>query len=1135
MEEKSRKNPWLGLESYQEGEILYGRDDDIRDLTQSVLNDTDTLLYGKSGIGKSSILNAGVIPAARRYGYLPVLIRLSHKGGFSYLHQIKEAIAHATIPIPTDENGNLVTLSQEEQTAREQELALRIREVVACKDKDKETLYEYFHRHTFHDKDGERINLLIIFDQFEEIFTLQKDSATKKRFFAELANFLNDIMPDELQADVIMQSDSQAEVTVFDADNIDDLLDDLILTSGNDIPEYVTDNTIHLVFTIREDFLSEFEYYSTTIPSLKQNRYGLRPINEEQASQIILRPVPGLISESVARLIIENVTGRDDFRLDGVPEIEVDSAVLSLYLNRLYNAKEGDVITAELVEQKGGEIISNFYNDAISVISESAVEYLEDRLLNGQGRRDNITVYDAIHEGNVTEKELDILCNKKKILRQFNYAGDLRIEYVHDILCPVVKAHKDERVLLKQQEAERERQEAEHEALVRRQKEELEKVEREARRQRKKIRMRLNVSLFLLLAGIVTWTIWFFFNRMTFKESYADFTVRYGWPEGIGKKLSDSEKGQMPVYYQLVRYGYNKKNTRVNVLNSQKQPTRNKFDESPLVGLYETDGNDKQAKDFAILQRQTAYWIYTSDNNNNVFRKTAYGMNGEELYSIQFFRSSSQSMNGGTADAAGNWVWANYINSAGQSLRIRDNGADRMRIMVNDSTGYYESYRFFNETGTPQPNHMDVYGYRYVLGKDGRILQKIPVDVFGDPIEDAAITYEAFDRFGRWLQASAGKAEYHSRMVVFTMKERTDSLLFGENGELKYRSETMPDESYSYFYEKGKRMDVAHYRIENEGRILTYQEQILPRTNPNVQQTRYFYADSIMPYRIKHEETEGNRFFVAYYGGVLPSRIDTPIYEGTYHKMVVDTLKEEGLTKVIKEYLDMNDSLSLLCEYNRDVAYYNDKNEMIKHVTYKNDSICYAYLNEYENGEIVAQSVMGVDGKTPVRYPKMEMEQLCYYKMKYIRNFSGNLVAIKGVNEFGEESLITIIKDGELFEYRLNVLPSQLFGKEERGDCQIFGTQMYFESLHKIDRANQVEYIRISDMQGTWYQSGIKNGDLLINNPAATIVKVARPNPEKNTYDILEFAIPKGEKGIEHYPVYFNQKEMKRYNNAIHK
>ena len=79
MEENVRKNPWLGLESYKEGEILYGRDDDIRDLSQCVLNDRDTLLYGKSGIGKSSILNAGILPAARRDGFLPILVRLSHK------------------------------------------------------------------------------------------------------------------------------------------------------------------------------------------------------------------------------------------------------------------------------------------------------------------------------------------------------------------------------------------------------------------------------------------------------------------------------------------------------------------------------------------------------------------------------------------------------------------------------------------------------------------------------------------------------------------------------------------------------------------------------------------------------------------------------------------------------------------------------------------------------------------------------------------------------------------------------------------------------------------------------------------------------------------------------------------------
>jgi hypothetical protein len=147
MDIQNRRNPWLGLESYREGEVLYGRDDDIRDLTQCVLTDTDTLLYGKSGIGKSSILNAGVIPAARRNGFLPVLIRLSHKESHSYLEQIRQALTQ------------VVTLH----------------EVVPCKDAKKESPYEFFHRHTFHNADGERVKLLIIFDQFEEIFTLQSN------------------------------------------------------------------------------------------------------------------------------------------------------------------------------------------------------------------------------------------------------------------------------------------------------------------------------------------------------------------------------------------------------------------------------------------------------------------------------------------------------------------------------------------------------------------------------------------------------------------------------------------------------------------------------------------------------------------------------------------------------------------------------------------------------------------------------------------------------------------------------------------------------------------------------------------------------------------------------------------------
>ena len=451
MEEFVRKNPWLGLESYKEGEILYGRDDDIRDLSQCVLNDTDTLLYGKSGIGKSSILNAGVLPAARRNGYLPVLIRLSHKEKHSYLHQINQAILNAILHSLTGDFGTDVSITNGDYALNDAQSL--IREVVSCKDTEAESFYEYFHRHTFHNANGDRLKLLIIFDQFEEIFTLQDDVQKKKNFFTHLADLLNDIMPDELQQKVEISSDTQEEIIVGEESDFENIFDDLNLGVENSLPEYVTDNDIHFVFTIREDFLSEFEYYSAAIPSLKQNRYGLRPINEEQAAQIILRPVPELIDESVAKLIIEKITGKNDFKIDGVPELEVDSAVLSLYLNRLYEAKGGDTITRDLVEQKGGEIISDFYNDALSDISDSTIEYLEDMLLNGQGRRDNITVYDAINDGNISELELDILCNKKKILRQFNYAGDLRIEYVHDILCPIVERNKAERRIVAEEKS----------------------------------------------------------------------------------------------------------------------------------------------------------------------------------------------------------------------------------------------------------------------------------------------------------------------------------------------------------------------------------------------------------------------------------------------------------------------------------------------------------------------------------------------------------------------------------------------------------------------------------------------------------------------------------------------------------
>ena len=105
-------------------------------------------------------------------------------------------------------------------------------------------------------------------------------------------------------------------------------------------------------------------------------------------------PRPGLISKQVAKDIICKVTGAKptDFEIDDNPEIEVDSAILSLFLSEIYEKKhEGDkLVSRELIEEFGDNIIHDFYERTIRKVSPECTEYLEKRLVTDDGRRDSI-------------------------------------------------------------------------------------------------------------------------------------------------------------------------------------------------------------------------------------------------------------------------------------------------------------------------------------------------------------------------------------------------------------------------------------------------------------------------------------------------------------------------------------------------------------------------------------------------------------------------------------------------------------------------------------------------------------------------------------------------------------------------
>ena len=831
MEELEKKNPWLGLESYKEGEILYGRDHDIRDLSQCVLNDTDTLLYGKSGIGKSSILNAGILPAARRNGYLPVLIRLSHKEKHSYLYQINQAILNAI----TNEDNAL------------NEAQSLIREVLPCKDAEAEGFYEYFHRHTFHNLNGDRLKLLIIFDQFEEIFTLQDDAQKKKTFFAHLADLLNDIMPDELQQKVEISSDTQEEIIVKEESDFNNIFDDLNLGVENSLPEYIADNDIHFVFTIREDFLSEFEYYSAAIPSLKQNRYGLRPINEEQAAQIILRPIPELIDKSVAKHIIEKITGKKDFELDGVPEIEVDSAVLSLYLNRLYEASEGKTITKELVEQKGVKIISDFYNDAISDISDSTVEYLEDMLLNGQGRRDNITVYDAINDGNISEQELDILCNKKKILRQFNYAGDLRIEYVHDILCPVVEKNKAERKLVAEEKSKN-------------------KKLKDLRRQRSVILS--GIVLLLMCIGIYVMGV-----HIPVSKKFASTTKEWGHFVGI-EPLSKKEASYRPYHFILKKKGlFTKRYT-----SMECRDRFNKLSTSHGISPYIIVG---QMEDSVLAEgikgklQMVCKWEFIKDpvNKDLVIQERAYDMNDNLVYAFnynapQMILQEQKSKNSQDDDASKNVykkisktnsIIGSYVDGQGLPLELLKEGYRFVRITY-DKSGRDMLVEYFDWDGNPSTNADGAYQTYYEYDEIGQRISMSSLNMYGKRMIDHAgncgqiSKYDGYrrveilsvDEFGR---EKAVKNGYSRAMYEYDNNGREIMVsLWNEDGPVCPNSinfhilRTLYDDAKNsleerYYNAKDELINLIEVRFDTNGNMLYHSENANGKTT--IRNSRY--------------------------------------------------------------------------------------------------------------------------------------------------------------------------------------------------------------------------------------------------------------------------------------------------------
>jgi len=439
-------NPWLGLASFTEEtrQYFFGRDAEVAELARRVQRKLLTVLFGQSGLGKTSILRAGLVPRLREQGYCPVYVRIAYgRDSPEPADQIKEAIR---------------------QNARRSGEWTQAGVAVAG-----ESLWEFLHHRddVLRDEAGHTLIPLLIFDQFEEIFTLaQSDDfgrARAARFIAELADLVENRPPKEFEAR-LEQDESAAER--FDFARSD----------------------YRVLIALREDYLAPLEGLKQAIPSITQNRLRLAPMTGTQALAAVLKPGKGLVTQEVAEAIVRFVAGGAE-----LSNAVVEPSLLSLICRELNDARiaQGRAeISLDLLAGSHTTILSNFYERALADQPAEVRRIIEDDLLTESGFRENVAEESLVKrfaDAGAAPGTLALLVNRR-LLRIEERLDVRRVELTHDVLCGVVRASRDLR-------HERETREATERLLA-------EQKERELRARRAAVRARQVAGVCTVLAAV---------------------------------------------------------------------------------------------------------------------------------------------------------------------------------------------------------------------------------------------------------------------------------------------------------------------------------------------------------------------------------------------------------------------------------------------------------------------------------------------------------------------------------------------------------------------------------------------------------------------------------------------------------
>lgn len=509
-----------GLKPFERSQqaVFHGRQEDVQRLSHLVLRERLVVLFAKSGIGKTSLLQAGVAPELERQDYVPIMLRTDRTD-----RPILESLTAILTNAP-ELSGRNTTGERPGQP---------------------QTLWELMKRLEF-DLNGLPATPVLVFDQFEEAFTLTHGEKSRNQFLTEVADLANGTMPETLRSELLAS---------FQAGGI----------TMETMQWWEQQPDLRMVMSIRSDFLHMLDGMSGRIPGILKNRYQLLPLDREKTRTAIVMPASasGEFSSPPFRYTEAALTEMIDFlagnnledkagligdvqglkRKDEIEAVNLQIVCMDVEERIIDYQKPADFeVVPEFYDGQEGlrSSIRNFYANQLNAFPKAYVErmlqksqqatplseldktltaqdaqtlhdqaqrLIEESLITPGNRRNSVVDDTLLDEHDVTVDFLDTLVDKSRLLRKEPRLDDFYYEISHDTLLPAIIESRNRR---------RDKEKTDHEKIAFEAKLAEEATRREAielelkttRRQRKLARTVALLSFISLLVSLA-FGIWF--------------------------------------------------------------------------------------------------------------------------------------------------------------------------------------------------------------------------------------------------------------------------------------------------------------------------------------------------------------------------------------------------------------------------------------------------------------------------------------------------------------------------------------------------------------------------------------------------------------------------------------------------